>query len=58
MPQINSTEQTKNLGVRIARLRKEKGFTQVELGKEIELSQVLISDYERGRLHSNPETIV
>jgi transcriptional regulator with XRE-family HTH domain len=58
MVHINDTEQTGNLGMRIARFRKEKGFTQVELGKKIGLSQVLISDYERGRLRPNPETII
>jgi len=46
------------LGQRIARKRKEKGLTQVELAKLMDLSQVLISDYERGRLRPNPELIV
>ncbi len=44
--------------MRIARFRKEKGLAQVELGKKTGLSQVLVSDYERGRLRPNPETIV
>lgn len=44
--------------MRIARLRKEKGLTQVELGKKTGLSQMLISDYERGRLRPNHVTIV
>jgi DNA-binding XRE family transcriptional regulator len=35
------------LGRRIARLRKERGYTQVELAEKIGIIQVLISDYER-----------
>jgi len=58
MAQIKNTQQTGNLGQRIARFRKERGFTQVEVAKKIGLSQVLISDYERGRLHPNPDTII
>ena len=46
------------MGSRIARLRKEQGLTQVELGAKTDLSQVLISDYERGRLQPSPNTII
>ncbi len=46
------------LGSRIARLRKEKGLTQVELAKTIGIKQALISDYERSRLRPNYEMII
>jgi transcriptional regulator with XRE-family HTH domain len=46
------------LGQRIARIRKEKGYTQVELAKKIGLVQTLITDYERDRLRPHPEMIV
>jgi len=46
------------LGQRIARLRKEKGYTQVELAEKIGIIQVLISDYERDKLRPHPEVIV
>jgi transcriptional regulator with XRE-family HTH domain len=46
------------LGRRIARLRKEKGFTQVELAERMGIIQVLISDYERDKLRPHPEVIV
>jgi putative transcriptional regulator len=46
------------LGSRIARLRKEKGLTQVELSKTIGITQALISDYERSRLRPNYEMII
>ncbi len=49
---------SETFGKRIARLRKEQGLTQVELGEKIGLSQVLISDYERGRLQPNLDTII
>ena len=35
---------------RLARLRKERGFTQVELARKIGIIQTLISDYELDKL--------
>lgn len=46
------------LGKRLALLRKERGFTQVELAEKIGIIQPLISDYERGRLRPHPEMLV
>ncbi len=46
------------LGRRIARLRKEKGLTQVVLAERMGIIQVLISDYERDKLRPHPEVIV
>lgn len=46
------------LGQRIARLRKEKAFTQVELAEKMGIIQVLISDYERDKLRPHPEVII
>lgn len=46
------------LGKRLARLRKERGFTQVELAEKTEVIQTIISDYERGKLRPNPDMIV
>ena len=34
------------IGKRIARLRKERGYTQVELAEKMNIIQTLISDYE------------
>lgn len=45
-------------GQRLARLRKSKGYTQVELAKKMDLVQVLISDYERDKLRPYHEMIV
>jgi len=45
------------IGDRIARIRKEKGYTQVELSKRIGITQVLISSYERNRLRPPYEII-
>ncbi len=47
-----------SLGKRIARLRKEKGKTQVELAKIMGLTQGLISDYELDKLRPYHEMIV
>ncbi len=46
-----------SFGQRLARIRKEKGFTQVELAKKMGIIQVLISDYERDKLRPYHETI-
>ncbi len=45
------------IGKRIARLRKEKGKTQVELAKKMGLTQGLISDYELDKLRPYHEMI-
>jgi transcriptional regulator with XRE-family HTH domain len=42
------------LGIRIAKLRKDRGFTQIELAEKLGLTQAIISDYERGRLRPHP----
>lgn len=46
------------LGQRIARLRKERGFSQVELAEKIGLVQVLISDYENDKIRPHFEMII
>ena len=45
-------------GQRLARIRKEKGFTQVELAEKLGIIQVLVSDYERDKLRPYHEMIV
>ncbi len=46
------------LGQRIARLRKEKGYTQAELAEKMGTIQRLISDYERDKLRPHPEMLI
>src|SRR5271157_1031325 len=50
--------ETETFGQRLARLRKERGWTQVELAERVGIIQSLISDYERDRLRMNPDMIV
>jgi transcriptional regulator with XRE-family HTH domain len=45
------------LGERIARLRRDKGLTQVELADKIGIIQPVLSDYERGRLRLYAEMV-
>lgn len=45
-------------GQRLARLRRERGFTQVELAGRTGLVQTLVSDYERGKLRLNADMIL
>jgi transcriptional regulator with XRE-family HTH domain len=47
-----------SLGERLGRLRKQKGFTQVELAEKMGIIQSLVSDYERDKLRPHPEMIV
>jgi transcriptional regulator with XRE-family HTH domain len=47
-----------SIGARIARLRREKGLTQVELAKALEVSQPVVSDYENDVIKLSGETIV
>jgi transcriptional regulator with XRE-family HTH domain len=44
------TGHAETLGERLARIRKERGFTQVELAQKAGTIQAVISDYERGRV--------
>jgi transcriptional regulator with XRE-family HTH domain len=46
------------LGVRLAQLRKERGFTQIELAEKIGVIQTIISDYERGKLRPHPDMLI
>ncbi len=46
------------LGQRLARIRKERGYTQVELAEKIGIIQSLISDYETDRLRLSAEMAV
>jgi transcriptional regulator with XRE-family HTH domain len=39
-----------SFGQRLARLRKDRGYTQVELAEKIGIIQALVSDYERDKL--------
>lgn len=44
-------------GQRLARLRKEKGYTQVELAEKIGIIQALVSAYEKDKLRVNSEML-
>jgi transcriptional regulator with XRE-family HTH domain len=46
------------LGQRLARIRKERGFTQQQLADRAGLIQVLISDYEHEKLRLTAEMAV
>jgi transcriptional regulator with XRE-family HTH domain len=45
-------------GQRLARIRRERGFTQIELAERTGLVQTLVSDYERGKLRLKADMIL
>ena len=47
-----------SIGQRVARIRKERGFTQVELAGKIGIVQTLATDYETDRLRLTAEMAV
>lgn len=47
-----------SVGQRIARVRKERGYTQNELAERIGTIQALVSDYERDKLRLNADMAV
>jgi len=55
LPPLNLGEET--IGKRIARLRKERGYTQAELSDKMGLIQALVSDYERDKLRLHAEMV-
>lgn len=52
------SKEAETIGARIARLRREKGMTQVELARALDVSQPVVSDYERDLIKLSGETIV
>lgn len=50
--------QQETIGERLARLRRERGITQVELAEKLGVAQPMISDYERGELRLHGQLIV
>jgi transcriptional regulator with XRE-family HTH domain len=47
-----------SFGQRLARLRKERGYTQVELATKIGIIEALVSDYERDKLRPHADMII
>lgn len=56
LPPLNLGGET--FGQRLARVRKERGYTQVEIAQKIGTIQVLVSNYENDRLRMHAEMIV
>ena len=46
-----------SMGERLTRLRKERGYTQIELAQRLGIIQALISDYERDQLRMHAEMV-
>ena len=57
-PKPTSGPESESPRDRLARLRKERGWTQVELAERVGITQTLLSDYERGRLRLNADMLV
>jgi len=55
LPPIHTDE---SIGERLARIRKDRGFTQVELAEKIGIIQSLVSSYESGALKLSAEMAV
>jgi transcriptional regulator with XRE-family HTH domain len=47
-----------DLGLRLAQLRRERGYTQIELANKVGTTQTVVSDYERGKLRPHPDMLV
>ncbi len=62
MPRANpksttSKDAAESFGARLARIRKDRGFTQVELADKVDMIQALISDYERDKLRPYADVV-
>jgi len=51
-------ENSKTIGARLARFRKEKGYTQAELAEKVGTIQALVSDYELDKLRLHAEMVL
>jgi len=55
---VSKAAAQESIGARIARLRREKGMTQVELASALDVSQPVVSDYENEVIKLSGETII
>lgn len=55
---VSKAASEESIGARIARFRREKGMTQVELATALEVSQPVVSDYENDVIKLSGETII
>jgi transcriptional regulator with XRE-family HTH domain len=51
-------ETQETIAQRLARIRRERGLTQVELAQRLGVAQPVVSDYERGELRLHGQLIV
>ena len=58
IPSTAANAETESIGERIARLRKERGLTQKQLAEKVGIIQVLVSDYEKGKLRLHAEMVI
>jgi transcriptional regulator with XRE-family HTH domain len=49
---------TETIGARIARLRRDKGMTQQELARLLNVTQPVVSDYENDVIKVSGETVI
>lgn len=54
----NATELQRTIGKRLMELRKERGITQIEMAKLLNVAQSVISDYETGNFRLHGDLIV
>jgi transcriptional regulator with XRE-family HTH domain len=55
---MKNSPDSEPFGRRLARLRKERGLTQVGIAERVGVVQTIVSDYERGKLRLNAEMVV
>lgn len=56
--EIKNDRHTAAIAKRIAKLRKERGLTQVELAKKLKVPQSIVSRYERGELRLHGDVLM
>jgi len=57
MPLIPMDAHNESIGTRIARIRKNQGFTQSDIAKLIGISRSSVGNYEQGRVHIYDEMV-
>lgn len=58
MPEAVRNKRVDTIAAHVARIRKDQGFTQIEMARKLKTTQSVYSRYERGDLRIHADTLI